>query len=73
MIMNLIKSLTHLVTRHKPSKEKMIVKMWNAGFDLTNIAEFINKSYKTTLNIDVIESVVRKVPDGVLISKESTN
>lgn len=59
MMHNLIKSLTHIVKRTKPTIKEMVVKMWNNGFDLTNIAEFINKSYKTTLNVDVIEGIIK--------------
>ena len=59
MVNELIKSLTHIVKRNKPTIKETIAKMWYNGFDLTNIAEYINKSYKINLNADTIESIIK--------------
>lgn len=75
-MINLIKSLMIKVMNKKPTIKETCIKLWDQGFDLTNIAEYIQDSYKDFdfTGIDVIkfvESIVNKIPDShyKLISK----
>ena len=57
---NLIKSLIVECMDNKPTIKETSIKLWNNGFDLANIAEYIQTSYKDIdfTDIDVIKMVV---------------
>ncbi len=59
MITNLKDSLTHVVKKNKPSLKDMLIKMVYNGFDSIKITEHINKSYKTDLSVETIETIIK--------------